>query len=60
MKNHYESKFTYLNHEEIRRDSHRVDCTVTEADFNTNRPNPYRINYAISDISRYFKHNKKG
>lgn len=35
--------------------SHRVDCTITEADFNTSHPNPYRIDYTAGDIHRYLK-----
>lgn len=49
------------NHKEpdykrIRELSHRIHCTITEADFNTNHPNPYRIDYIASDIGRYLKY----
>lgn len=38
----------------------RIDCTITEADFNTSRPNPYRIDYTVADISRYMTRVKSG
>ena len=47
---------TQPDYEAIRRLSRRVDCTVTEADFNTNYPNPRRIDSAASDIHRYLKY----
>ena len=34
-----------------------TDHTVTEADFNTNHPNPYRVSYTYSDIHRYSANN---
>lgn len=40
----------------VRNLSHRVDCTITEADFNTRHPNPYRIDCALRDIRRYLKY----
>ena len=43
----------------IRELSHRIDCTITEADFNTSHPNPYRIDYIASDIHRYLKRGGK-
>lgn len=43
----------YVDYKAIREMGKRVDCTVTEADFGTSRPNPYRISYAVSDIVRY-------
>ena len=43
----------------IRELSHRIDCTITEADFNTSRPNPCRIDYTASDIHRYLKYAQK-
>ena len=49
------TNFTYPDYRKIRELSHRMDCTITEADFNTSRPNPYRIDYAASDINRYLK-----
>ena len=53
------TKNTQPDYEAIRKLSHRVDCTVTEADFNTNYPNPHRIDSAASDIHRYLKHTGK-
>lgn len=47
------TKNVVQDYKEIRQLSHRIDCTVTEADFNTNRPNPYRIAYVAGDIHRY-------
>lgn len=49
------TKFKEPDYKLIQKLSHRIDCTITEADFNTNRPNPYRIDYAVSDIHRYSK-----
>lgn len=43
------------DYKSIRKESHYRDCTITEADFNTSRPNPHRIAYAVSDINRYYK-----
>ena len=40
----------------IRELSHRIDCTITQSDFNTNHPNLNRISYTASDINRYLKH----
>ncbi len=54
MKN--ETKFTYLDYKSIREKSNRIDCTISEADFNTNHPNPRRIDTIASDINRYFKY----
>lgn len=53
-----ETKFTYMDYKAIREESHRMDCTITEADFNANHPYPYRIDYAASDINRYLKHKR--
>lgn len=36
----------------------RIDHTITEADFNTTHPNPYRIDYTIRDINRYLRYKK--
>ena len=55
MKTENETKFKKLDYKRIQELSHRIDCTITEADFNTSRPNPYRIDYTISDIHRYSK-----
>ena len=50
------TKFKKLDYKAIRELSHRIDCTITEADFNTNHPNPRRIDYMVSDIRRYLKY----
>ena len=55
MKIENETKITYPDYKLIRELSHCMDCTITQADFNTNQPNPYRIDYAASDIRRYLK-----
>ena len=46
---------TTIDYKAIRELSHRMDCVVTEADFDTSRPNPYRMAYTASDIHRYLK-----
>lgn len=53
------TKFKELDYKKIRELSHRIDCTITEADFNTSHPNPYRVDYTASDIHRYLKHASK-
>ena len=50
----------YPDYKAILAESHRFDCTITEADFNTCRPNPYRIDYIVSDINRYLKYKDGG
>ena len=50
------NKTTYWNYKEIQKESHRIDCTITEEDFNTNRPNSCRINALISDMNRHLKY----
>ena len=52
MKIENETKITYPDY--------HIDCTVTEADFDTSHPNPYRIDYAASDIYRYLKYKTGG
>ena len=37
----------------IQKISQRIDHTVTEADFDTYRPNPRRVDSIASDIHRY-------
>lgn len=49
------TKFKEPDYKRIRELSHRIDCTITEADFDTSKPNPYRIDYIASDIHRYLK-----
>ena len=56
MKIENETKITYPDYKTIRELSHRMDCTITQADFNTSSPNPYRIDYTASDIHRYLKY----
>ena len=56
MKIENETKITYPDYKSIRELSHCIDCTITQADFNTSSPNPYRIDYLISDIGRYLKY----
>lgn len=51
-----ETKFRQPDYKTIQRLSHRIDCTITGADFNTSHPNPYRIDYTASDIHRYLKY----
>ena len=50
-----ETANTYMDYQSILDESHCIDCTITEDDFNTNRPNLYRINYIASDINRHLK-----
>lgn len=50
------TKITQPDYKTIRELSRRIDCTITEADFNTNYPNPYRIDYIARDIHRYLKY----
>lgn len=56
MKTKNEVKIIRPDYKKIREISKRMDCSVTEADFNTNRPNPYRIDYTSSDIHRYLRY----
>ena len=54
-------KFMYPDYKAIESESHRIDCTIVGADFNTNYPNPRRIDSYACDIARYLIHkNKKG
>lgn len=50
-----EIKVMVSDYMKIRELSQRIDCTVTNDDFNTSHPNPYRISYLVSDIGRYLK-----
>lgn len=43
----------YIDYKVIRELGKRMDCTITEADFNTSSPNPYRISHTVGDIARY-------
>lgn len=43
----------YIDYKAIREMGKRIDCTITEADFNTSHPNPYRVDYTVADINRY-------
>ena len=56
MKIENETKITYPDYKSIRELSHCMDCTITHADFNMSSPNSYRIDYLISDTSRYLKY----
>ena len=56
MKKENETIFKEPDYKAIQKLSHRIDCTVTQADFDTSHPNPYRIDYAVSDIHRYMKY----
>ena len=56
MKIENETKITYPDYKSIRELSHCMDCTITQADFDTSNPNPYRIGYLISDIHRCLKY----
>ena len=56
MKIENETKITDLDYKSILELSHRMDCTITQADFDMSSPNPYRIDYFISDIHRYLKY----
>ena len=56
MKIENETKITYPDYKSIRELSHCIDCTITQEDFNKSSPNPYRIDYLISDIHRYLKY----
>lgn len=44
------------NYKAIQFLSQCMDCTITQADFDTSKPNPHRISYVASDIHRYLKH----
>lgn len=56
MKAENETKIIKPDYKKIRELSKRIDCTITEADFNTNYPNSSRINYTANDINKYLKH----
>ena len=60
MKIGNEIKNTYPDYKLIRELSYRMDCTITQEDFNTSIPNPYRIDYLISDMRRYLKYKTRG
>ena len=49
------TKHTYLDYKTIQQESHCVDCTISEADFYTNRPNLYRINAIVCDLNKHLK-----
>lgn len=56
MKIENETKITYPDYKSIRELSRCIDCTITQADFNTSSPNPLRIGYMTCDINRYLKY----
>lgn len=53
-------KDVYPDYKKIREESCRTDCTITEADFSTSRPNPRRIANAVGDINRYLMYKNGG
>ena len=55
MKMENETKFVVPDYKKIHEISHRMDCTITEADYDTDHPNRYRIDYIVCDINRYLK-----
>ena len=55
METENKTKFKEPDYKRIRELSHRIDCTITEADFNTSHHNPHRIDYTISDFNRYLR-----
>ena len=44
----------------IREMSKRMDCTITDADFNTEEPNPDRLDCVSADINKYLKYKNGG
>ena len=48
-----ENKITYWNYKEIQKESHRIDCTIYESDFNTRHPDRSRIDRFASEINRH-------
>ena len=54
-----ENKFTTVKIENNYSESKRINCTITDADFNTNRPNPRRIERAAWDINEYLNYKKR-
>lgn len=55
MKIENKANLKKLDYKAIQKLSHRIDCTITEADFDTSRPNLHRVDYMASDIYRYTK-----
>lgn len=51
-----ETKITYPDYKKIHEESCCIDCIITESDFDTNQPNPRRIDYMIKDIDKYLKY----
>ena len=56
MKTENKTKLKKPDYKAIRELSYCMDCTITQADFNTSSPNPLRIDYLISDMNRYLKY----
>lgn len=50
---------TYPDYNKIKLESQYIDHSISEADFFTSHPNPYRISYTASDIHRYLKYKRK-
>lgn len=42
-----------FDYNEVKEKSKYIDHTIVESDFFTSCPNPYRINYMMTDISRF-------
>nr|DAH15388.1 MAG TPA: hypothetical protein [Caudoviricetes sp.] len=55
MKQKAENKGAYVDYKGIRERSKRMNCTISEADFFTNHPNPFRVGYTALDINRYLQ-----
>ena len=55
-----EMKIVYPDYKKIREESCRIDCMVTQADFNTMRPNPCRVSITASDVNRYLCYKNGG
>ena len=54
-----EVKITYPDYKEIRENSDGANCVLSEADFDTGKPNPYRVSKTASEINEYLKHRRK-
>lgn len=49
-----------FDYSEVKEKSKYMDHTIVAADFFTGCPNPYRINYMMTDMSRFRKRINKG
>lgn len=67
MINEKQSKFTkllfesntYKNSITTQDEFNRINCIVVANDFDTSRPNPYRIGRTASEINEYLKYKRK-